>query len=416
MPLPFLLNRAAGLISVALLATGLWFVAEWIDSDVRSQGWLYAGSVLIVLSLFGRVPVMLSLRKAGAPELDEMPEGEIDTVTGAGGSRLHVESFGPREARALVLTHGLGLDRTMWARTIRHLSRRWRVVVWDMPGLGLSSRPFDGAWSMERLAEDLRNVLIAATDRPAVLVGHSAGAMAILTLCRERPEMLGREVAGVALLNATSRPPVLTAMGSGVLAAICRPVIVPLLKLNVWFSPLFHLGAWVSYLNGAAHVIGRATAFGEDPSREAVDRAAHLQARHAPSVQAKGMLAMLRCDAARVPETIPVPTLVVAGGRDLLTLPEAGRAIAEAAPLGEFVLLEPCGHASPLELPEACDHALARHAEAAFARADRTSRPMHADVLRRREAFIGERPSPEPEPESPSFARPDGEDTRAHRH
>jgi pimeloyl-ACP methyl ester carboxylesterase len=417
MPLPFLLNRLAGLISLAILLTGVWFVADWVDRDLRSDAWLYAGSVLVALSLFGRVPVNLLFRKADGPRPGDLPTGEIDTVTGAGGARLHVECFGPRDGRPVVLTHGWGMDRSVWSGMVRTLSKRHRVIVWDLPGLGRSGRPYDGCYSLERFAEDLRHVMIAAVDRPALLVGHSIGGMTILSLCRHRPEMFGREVAGVALLDSTGRTPGLAASGPPWLGLIESGMARPLLRLSVWLSPLFHLGAWASYLNGTAQLVARATGFGDDPPREAVDHVALLQARHAPSVQAKGALAMLRWDAPQVPETLPVPALVVSGGRDLLTPPEAGRAVAAAAPLGEFMLVEEAGHAGFLELPEVYERAVLRHAEAVFARADRTSRPLHADVLRRREQILGApppaEPSAEPFAEPRSFARPDGGEAHA---
>jgi pimeloyl-ACP methyl ester carboxylesterase len=400
MPLPFLLNRLTGLASLALLASGVWFVADWADSGARSQAWLYAGSVLVALGVFGRIPVTLLFRKQDGPSADDLPRGEIDTVMGAGGSRLHIESFGPRDGRPIVLTHAWGQDRTAWAETVRELSKRWRVIVWDLPGLGRSSRPYDGAYSLDRLAEDLRLVLLATGCRQALLVGHSIGGMAVLTLCRDRPEMLGRDVAGVALLNCGCRSPIETGAASTFLRTVEQPLLIPLCRLCVWLSPLFHLAAWAGYLNGTSQLIVRGMGFGDDPGREAIEHAALLQTRHAPSVQAKGLLAMLRWNAPRAPEMIAVPTLVVAGGRDLAVRPHAAREIADAAPMSEFVLVEPAGHAGPMEQAEAYHHALARHAEAVFARADRTARAMHADVLRRREDI----PAFRPEPERPSWA------------
>jgi pimeloyl-ACP methyl ester carboxylesterase len=49
---------------------------------------------------------------------------------------------------------------------------------------------------------------------------------------------------------------------------------------------------------------------------------------------------------------IEVPTLVVAGGRDGFTPPERSRAMAEAIPRAELVVIEEGSHTAPIERPE----------------------------------------------------------------
>src|SRR5205823_3119797 len=117
------------------------------------------------------------------------------------------------------------------------LADRYRVVVWDLPGSGRSSRAADGDYSVGRLAHDLRAVLGLAGG-PAVLAGHSLGGMTILTYCRLYAETLGREVTGVALAHTTYTNPVRTARWAGLYTALQKPVIEPLLHLTVWLSPL----------------------------------------------------------------------------------------------------------------------------------------------------------------------------------
>ena len=71
-----------------------------------------------------------------------------------------------------------------------------------------------------------------------VLVGHSIGGMAILTFCRLFPETLGREVAGIALVNTTYTMPLNTVLAGGLLRALRWPVLVPLLYVTVALWPL----------------------------------------------------------------------------------------------------------------------------------------------------------------------------------
>jgi len=79
----------------------------------------------------------------------------------------------------LVLLHGLGSAGTTWNRVVPLLAERFRVVVLDLPGHGLSTRPpasFDLASLATSFAEAMEALRLSA---PAVL-GHSyAGAIAM---------------------------------------------------------------------------------------------------------------------------------------------------------------------------------------------------------------------------------------------
>jgi pimeloyl-ACP methyl ester carboxylesterase len=79
------------------------------------------------------------------------------------GASLHVEEHGPAAGAAptLLMTHGWDLDATAWYYEKKRLADRFRLVLWDLPGLGLSTQPKDGRYSMEGMARDLRAVLDA---------------------------------------------------------------------------------------------------------------------------------------------------------------------------------------------------------------------------------------------------------------
>jgi pimeloyl-ACP methyl ester carboxylesterase len=55
---------------------------------------------------------------------------------------------------------------------------------------------------------------------------------------------------------------------------------------------------------------------------------------------------------------IDVPVLVLAGEEDVLTPPEGARAMAEAIPGSELVVVPGAGHLAPLEKPAAVSRAL----------------------------------------------------------
>ena len=70
-----------------------------------------------------------------------------------------------------------GTNSTEWYYAKRHLSDRFRLILWDLPGLGESIQPADRNFALERMASDLRSVLALAHGKPVVLVGQSIGGM-----------------------------------------------------------------------------------------------------------------------------------------------------------------------------------------------------------------------------------------------
>ena len=155
------------------------------------------------------------------PEADEDPSGErtgeVHTIRRPDGSELRVECYGPPDAPPIVWTHGWGANSTEWFYQKRYLADRFRLIVWDEPGLGLSKKPDNNDYRLENLAADLDAVLAFAGDRPAVLVGHSIGGMITLTFCKEFPEALGTRVAGLVLVHTTYTNPVRTTQMAGAL-------------------------------------------------------------------------------------------------------------------------------------------------------------------------------------------------------
>ncbi len=377
-PLPFLLTWITGLLSLAMLGTGGWLIVQWREGGLADDAFLMAGVALLALSLFGRIPVR-RLLGSGQP-LAELPAGEVEVLTGSGGAALHVEMYGPKDADPVILTHGWGLDRSIWAGAVNALSGSRRVILWDLPGLGRSGRPLDGDYALERLAADLDTVLHLAAGKPAVLAGHSVGGMTILTWAQAQGSALSRRAAGLVLMNTTPLMPVRTSKGATLLMRLQKPVLEPLLRFTAWAEPFVRLMNWASYLNGSLHLVARVTSFGDAPGWAAVDRVALLTARNAPGVQAKGMLAMLKWDAEREPQQLNLPVRILAGQRDLLTCPVASRYMADVAPDASLTTVQGVGHMGLLEEPAAYEEALARFTEQVTDRLALMSRPRSYDI------------------------------------
>src|SRR2546421_6839624 len=117
-----------------------------------------------------------------------------------------------------------------------------------LPGVGQSSQPGDRDYSTERFAQDLRAVLELTGDRKALLLGHSIGGMTIQTFCRLFPDVVASRVAGIVLANTTHTDPTRTTIASGLVQALEKPVLVPLLYLTVWLWPVVWVMNVLSYL------------------------------------------------------------------------------------------------------------------------------------------------------------------------
>ncbi|MCM2131526.1 bifunctional 3-oxoadipate enol-lactonase/4-carboxymuconolactone decarboxylase PcaDC [Larsenimonas rhizosphaerae] len=96
----------------------------------------------------------------------------------------------------LVLGHPLGMSQAVWDEVIPRLSRRFRLITWDLPGHGGSS-PVTGEITPSELAADVR-ALLNHLDVPKYhYAGTSIGGVIGQALLCDAPERLDR----VALTN-----------------------------------------------------------------------------------------------------------------------------------------------------------------------------------------------------------------------
>ncbi|MDP3495341.1 MAG: alpha/beta hydrolase [Hyphomonadaceae bacterium] len=265
---------------------------------------------------------------------------------GASGSRLYVDQHGPADAPILLLTHGWGMDNTFWDAARQDLGGRFRLVTWDLPGLGKSKAPRGGVVSLAGFAKDLGG-LLETLDRPAVLIGHSIGGMTIQTLIRDHPTSQER-IAGIVLLNTTYRNPLTTMVGAPLLCLLQKPLLTPLMWLTVMLSPLSWLSKWQSYLSGSTHLAMR-FGFGKTATRRDLEHVSLLATKARPAIEARGNLAMFSWDATGAMAALDRPLLIIGGDMDVITKIEASSAIARQAGGAKLEVIEGANHMGPLE-------------------------------------------------------------------
>lgn len=97
----------------------------------------------------------------------------------------------------VVLIHGVGLRRQIWAPQIGALARDFTVVAYDTLGHGASANPREDV-PLADYADQLCTLLDHLGMARAAVVGHSMGALIALEFALRRPD----RVRGVAALNA----------------------------------------------------------------------------------------------------------------------------------------------------------------------------------------------------------------------
>jgi pimeloyl-ACP methyl ester carboxylesterase len=102
--------------------------------------------------------------------------------------RLHRAESGA--GSAVVLSHGLGDDRSTWDELVPLLAERHRVVSWDLRGHGHSDAPSDLApYTPAAGVDDLLSV-VEGSGAPVHLVGHSLGGLLSLTVALGQPDVV----------------------------------------------------------------------------------------------------------------------------------------------------------------------------------------------------------------------------------
>ena len=103
------------------------------------------------------------------------------------GVRLHYYERG--DGPPLVLLHGLGSSLEDFATSglVAEASRRYRVLAFDRPGYGYSTRPRGRIWHPWAQAAVLRSALRQLEAHRPIMLGHSWGALVAVAYAQAFP-------------------------------------------------------------------------------------------------------------------------------------------------------------------------------------------------------------------------------------
>jgi|SRR5271166_48187 len=224
---------------------------------------------------------------------------------------------------AVLLSHGYSASARMWKGQMEALSDRYHLIAWDMRGHDRSDSPDDAAlYSHESTVADMAAILDACGAKRAVISGLSLGGFMSLAFNLAHPEC----VAALMLFDT----------GPGYKKEEPRQ-------------------EWNKMAGTLANALGRKGLAAMGAGAEVV--ISHHRSAQGLAHAARGMLAQ---SDGRVIESMPsikVPTLVLAGAKDLQFL-AATDYMAAKIPGAEKVIIEGAGHAANIDQPEAFNKAV----------------------------------------------------------
>ena len=172
-------------------------------------------------------------RKSAQAEANNPPLGKFIEVDGV---RLHYLERG--SGTPIVLLHGNGSmiqDFTL-SGVVDALSHEHRVIAFDRPGFGYSSRPSGRIWNQEAQATLLKAALDQLGIERAVLVGHSWGTMVANAFALAYPQSVVRLVLMSGYYYPTPRldVPVMSIPAIPGIGTVMRHTLSPLISRLLW--------------------------------------------------------------------------------------------------------------------------------------------------------------------------------------
>jgi 3-oxoadipate enol-lactonase len=247
-------------------------------------------------------------------------------ITTGDGCRLAYRLDGDASKPVLVLSNSIATTLHMWDGQVDALAKHFRVLRYDARGHGDSDAPA-GSYSMDRLGRDVIELLDALGIERAHFLGLSLGGFVGQWLGIHAPERIDRLI----LSNTSPRlgPP--SEFDARIAALQVSPdmAAVALAFLANWFP--------ASMLEAQDPVV--------EPFRD-------MLLSTSPQGLAGAYAAVRDADLRRTIALIQLPTLVIAGANDTVTLASHGEYIAATVPGARLVIL-PAVHLPNVELTDA---------------------------------------------------------------
>jgi pimeloyl-ACP methyl ester carboxylesterase len=241
---------------------------------------------------------------------------------------LSVHDLGEKDKQPIILIHGFPFDYTMWTSQIRALQKNYRVIAYDIRGLG-KSYVGDGQYTMEFFVDDLFSLVHEMQLEKPVLCGLSMGGyVALRAVERDQSRFNGLMLLDTKSDNDDDAGKVKRSEGINKINTDGLDKFVDDLIPNLF--------AEESLKNMKATVENITT----------------VSKSHSP-LGVKGSLLAMACrtNTTKFLKKINIPTLVMGGSFDKLTPPTTMRDMADKIKDSEFAIVPRAGHLAPVENP-----------------------------------------------------------------
>jgi 3-oxoadipate enol-lactonase len=232
---------------------------------------------------------------------------------------------GPSGAPVVTLTHPLGVTLALWDDHVASLSKRYRVLRYDVRGHGGSEIP-PGPYTLEQMASDLFDLLDSLGITETHFVGVSMGGLIGMTAAFTRPS----RIKSLVLCDTTAcyGPGVRPMWEDRIRVAESEGMTATLVErtMAIWFTEAFR----------TRH-------------RDAVARIAAMLRKSDPRGYAAAIRAIGFVDLTERIDTIRCPALVVVGERDPGTPPAMARVIHERIVGSELLVIPGAMHCAVVE-------------------------------------------------------------------
>ena len=266
------------------------------------------------------------------------------------GEEVFAVDEGPRDAPCLLLLHGFPSSSLDFHRVLGTLSERYRILVHDHLGFGLSAKPGGYSYSLMEQADVALEVWRRSGVRRGHLAAHDYGtSIATELLARRRRKLLPMELESVTLSNGS------------VLLELARLRLSQRLTRSPITGPLFTRLVRRSTI---LRVLGRL--WGDPEGADAIDLEAIWQGLEAGGGRRR-MTQVSSYLAERIRfrdrwfgalEDLDLPALILWGDEDPVAVAAIARRLAEAIPEARLSWLPGVGHYPMLEAPEEWSEAL----------------------------------------------------------
>lgn len=265
----------------------------------------------------------------------DWPNRSASSFVPAQGLTWHVQRMG--HGPVLLLLHGAGAATHSWRDLMPRLAEHFTVVAPDLPGHGFTQPLPFYRLTLPGMAAAVAGLMVRLRLRPAMVVGHSAGAA----------------IAARMALDGSLRPELLVSLNGALqpfkgMAGHVFPGMAKLLFVNPLTPRLFAWGA-----ADARRVTRLIVDTGStlDPAGLALYARLFRSPGHVSG--ALGMMAGWDLDTlARDLPRLAVPLVLVAAENDRAIAPAQGRAVARQVPGARLVSLSRLGHLAHEEAPE----------------------------------------------------------------